>query len=577
MSLYYEAADLIKTLGNSQDSSLKSLVFSKPGSNGTKARKSNPTQLYALITESWKWSSILREVIERTGLLQQEKKLSPQLALVLVHDLLLAKKGIAASESHVLRQAVERHKARLRAELTKSRIRSGCASVEDLRLKLEQQGDGTGIESNVRNEDDGDQDITKWRHPRWLRINTLRTSSDILQKHELLDWRKVDSIEEVLSIQFSKLNRASMVYHVDKNIPNLLAFPSKTDLSSLLAYKRGELISQDKASCFPAYLLSSGNEFCGNILDACAAPGNKTTHIAAIVSEQPKRIASQSKKIRIYATERDTQRANVLTRMLQIAGAKQVEVYAGQDFFRLDPQKSPWKDVSAIILDPSCSGSGIVDRGQTMTFDLPSVVTTSDPDNRKTSGKNKKRKRGSINNGIDQPEPLLAENPIGANSIEPAESNTKVLELRLKSLAALQIKMLTFAFSFPKVQTITYSTCSIYNAENENVVVAALAADVSRDRGWRIMKRDEQVEGLKTWNKRGSLEACKTAGELHGLVDVDAKQMAEACIRCEPFTIEGTQGFFLAGFVRDSMTQIPKDCPVPYEEQQEEAWAGFDN
>lgn len=65
MSLYYDAASL---LGSGQSGSLKSRVF------GARNLKSPPTQVFALLTEASKWSEILAEIIEKSLLLQQEKK-----------------------------------------------------------------------------------------------------------------------------------------------------------------------------------------------------------------------------------------------------------------------------------------------------------------------------------------------------------------------------------------------------------------------------------------------------------------------------------------------------------------------
>ena len=67
MSLYYEAAPL---LAQGQPGSLKSRVF------GSKLNKSSPTQIFALISEASKWSAVLKEVVENSGLLQAERKVS---------------------------------------------------------------------------------------------------------------------------------------------------------------------------------------------------------------------------------------------------------------------------------------------------------------------------------------------------------------------------------------------------------------------------------------------------------------------------------------------------------------------
>lgn len=64
MSLYFDAA---RFLGQS-NSSLKSRVFSE------KNLKSQPSQIYALVIESRKWSPILKEIIDNSSLLALEKK-----------------------------------------------------------------------------------------------------------------------------------------------------------------------------------------------------------------------------------------------------------------------------------------------------------------------------------------------------------------------------------------------------------------------------------------------------------------------------------------------------------------------
>lgn len=67
MSLYYDAAPLL--LPNSdQAGSLKSRVFNSKG------HKSPPKQIFALVTEASKWSPVLSEVIEKSRLLQFERK-----------------------------------------------------------------------------------------------------------------------------------------------------------------------------------------------------------------------------------------------------------------------------------------------------------------------------------------------------------------------------------------------------------------------------------------------------------------------------------------------------------------------
>lgn len=67
MSLYYEAAAILANT-ESKGGSLKNRIF------GKKDLKSSPGAIYALVAETTKWSVVLKEVIEKSGILKLEKK-----------------------------------------------------------------------------------------------------------------------------------------------------------------------------------------------------------------------------------------------------------------------------------------------------------------------------------------------------------------------------------------------------------------------------------------------------------------------------------------------------------------------
>lgn len=69
MSLYYEAASVLANAEHA-GGSLKSRLYKQ------KDLKSSPAQLFALISEASKWSIVLKDVIEKCGLLREEKKVS---------------------------------------------------------------------------------------------------------------------------------------------------------------------------------------------------------------------------------------------------------------------------------------------------------------------------------------------------------------------------------------------------------------------------------------------------------------------------------------------------------------------
>ncbi|MCJ1352922.1 MAG: hypothetical protein MMC33_002906 [Icmadophila ericetorum] len=553
MSLYYEAEKFLAgTSGGSEKEgqaggSLKARIFN------AKNLKSTPSQVYALVTEASKWSSVLKEVIERAGILKFERKITPILALLLVHDLLLVKRGIAAPEKHVLRVAVEKYKARLRAEFTKERVKRGCGSLEEWRIQVEKEyfnaSSAQNLQETPTNADAQNGKVLnkKWAHPRWVRVNTLKTTLETQLATTFSKYRRVQTIDEVLEVAFD--SRAELVLHIDLHIPNLIALPSSTQLSTSPAYQQGLLILQDKASCFPAYLLDP-KPTDGDVIDACAAPGNKTTHLAALLGQ----LSDAEEVPRIWAYDKDKGRAGILKKIVNIAGAdKFVTTKAGQDFLRVDPNQEPWSKVGAVLLDPSCSGSGIVGRDDMPVFSLPVKETAG------VSLTSKKRKRKGTDFSKDKPvhigEPEEAADP------ETENGSSEKLRDRLKSLSAFQTKLLLHALSFPCARKVSYSTCSIHEEENEGVILAALESPIAQARGWRLLLRNEQVFGVKTWLIRGDPDG------FEGKDATAAKQLADACIRCRRGSKEGTQGFFVACFVRYGDLDV--------QALSEEEWEGF--
>lgn len=374
--------------------------------------------------------------------------------------------------------------------------------------------------------------------------------------------------EESLSTVSSLLG-STKAYFRDVNIPNLLALPPKVDLTQSAAYTNGEIIFQDKASCFPAYLLDIALED-GNIIDGCAAPGNKTTHLAAIVSEQ----RPTSTQPKVIAFERDKARASTLQKMVKLASADHfVSVKASADFLAAKPDSEEFSNVGAILLDPSCSGSGIVGRDEAIRMHLPSpfVGTVAESN----GNKSKKRKRAPDSRPVQKQDTTLS------LALDDSASEETVMEgkrtERLTALSAFQLRILTHAMRFPKARKITYSTCSIHFEENEGVVARALNSSVAKERGWTILARDLQVEGLKSWTKRGIWEQDKLMEGIE-IDDSQKEKVCDACIRCEKGTEEGTMGFFAAAFVRDdaqSEQVAVTKSDQPDMEVSEEEWHGF--
>jgi 25S rRNA (cytosine2278-C5)-methyltransferase len=392
---------------------------------------------------------------------------------------------------------------------------------------------------------------------------------------------------------------AAKAYVRDPNVPDLLATNAPTkDITYLDAYKSGRIILQDKASCFPAHLLlnsrpslsASSEKTCdGDFLDACAAPGNKTSHIASVLAAQTKASKDSSQpKTAIYACERDARRSETLQSMLDRAGAgRAVKVLAKQDFLALDPHDRRFKKVTHLLLDPSCSGSGILRRE-----DVPTLVLPKDPRKRQAGGSSAPADEVAGSGVKIGARKRKRSDSAHADTENPGSSAPQIIPdidaERLRKLSNLQTRIIEHAFTFPSAKVVTYSTCSIYAIENEIVALRALNSEIAKRRGWRVLKRDEQPDGLRVWPHRGDsmYEEAKEGivKEIGSAMKGKARgEFREACIRFIPGGADGTMGFFVVGFVRDPETAEDLNCDTTARsdsknnEQQDEGdeWQGF--
>ncbi|KAG8213065.1 S-adenosyl-L-methionine-dependent methyltransferase [Butyriboletus roseoflavus] len=406
MNFYFEASKVLERL-DAKQGSIKGLLSTLPAKNRTRTA--------ALVIETLKYKAILSDVITASKLLTEEKKItSLNLALVLVHDVLLSG-GIQAGDGPV-KQAVLRHKTRLRSELQRIKVKRGVKSVQELAHP-------------------GDERAA--RIPRYVRVNTLLWTTD-----EAIRYYQKEGFQ--MSDPFSSENSFSR----DQHVPDLLLFNPNRQFHNDVHYKTGKIILQDKASCFSAVVLAPPSNEHAVVIDATAAPGNKTSHLSA-------RMGGKGK---LYAFERDKRRFSTLKTMLAKASCKNVEAI-NIDFLNVDPSDPRYANATHILLDPSCSGSGIVNR-------------------------------------LDH----LLES-------EHEEDEERVE--RLNKLATFQLKIIKHAMKFPRVRRIVYSTCSIHAIENEGVVCEVLRSEEASRRNFKLAPPEEV---LPSWHRRGLPDELETPG-----------------------------------------------------------------
>ncbi|TFY60812.1 hypothetical protein EVG20_g7282 [Dentipellis fragilis] len=476
MNFYFEAAKTLDRL-DAKEGSIKGVLSTLP----EKDRK----RTAALVIETLKYKSVLMDVVVASKLLKEERKITSQnLALVLVHDVLLSKNGIQAG-SGPIKQAILRHKARLNGEFQKAKIKRGARSNEQL--------------AQV-------EDARAAKIPRYVRVNTLKCSDDAARKAFSAQGYTVGD----------PLDASTKSFSPDEHIPHLYLFPPQMQFHDDPLYTSGKIILQDKASCFPAAVLAPPAHADSRVIDATAAPGNKTSHLSALMGNKGKsasRTPPTALRLRARPEEVcDPQYHAWQGRLQQRRDAEHRFSHFSPAVLRSD-HGAGISDIGAwmharSLLDPSCSGSGIVNR-------LDYLLDTE-------------------------------------------EENADSQDERLTKLSTFQLMMIKHAMKFPSVEKIVYSTCSVHAVENEHVVMQAINSDEAARGGFALASR---ADVLPSWHRRGLPDILK-----------DGLDEADSLVRCSPGQ-DATNGFFVSCFVRRGASD-PSDFGYQIEQQSEDPILG---
>lgn len=237
--------------------------------------------------------------------------------MILTYELVEERPSMA---SVALQEPIRKSKTRLRAEYVKAK------------LKIPLQLDQSDCESMAA------------LIPRYARVNTIKMSIE-----ECVRTLGTQGFAEITAGCITSKNAdptGSRLFSRDEHIEGLLVFAPGTDLTKNSLYKGGALVLQDKASCMPPFILAPSPGGC--VVDACAAPGNKTSQLAALVGAEGA----------VFAFERDPKRHAILSASMKKHGCARVVPTLG-DFLKTNP--SHYAKVEYALVDPSCSGSGILD------------------------------------------------------------------------------------------------------------------------------------------------------------------------------------------------------------------------
>lgn len=147
---------------------------------------------------------------------------------------------------------------------------------------------------------------------------------------------------------FSRLARAGMSPSPCRYAPDGIVLSEPSGVHADPGFRSGEYLVMDEGAQLIAPLLSpSGGE---KILDACAAPGGKTTHLAALAGGSA----------RIMAVDVSEGRLRLLRETITRTGA--MEVTARRHDFRAGPLPQAASLFDKVLVDAPCTGMGVIRR-----------------------------------------------------------------------------------------------------------------------------------------------------------------------------------------------------------------------
>ena len=247
-------------------------------------------------------------------------------------------------------------------ELAKREARAGHGMVNAILRRAAREGPAALL--GPLGDGTPEQAALKHSHPEWVARMWWRT----LGPEQALALMAADNEPSEVALRANTLvgepaelaARLPVASHGDPELPEALVLEEPFDLYGSPLWARGALIAQSRAAMLVARTLAP--EPGERVLDLCAAPGGKATHLAALMQGRGE----------LVAVERDRRRAGVLARTAERMGAGNVRVEvadaarpreeAAFDRVLVDPPVQRPGDVAGAAR-PALAHAGGLDRG----------------------------------------------------------------------------------------------------------------------------------------------------------------------------------------------------------------------
>jgi 16S rRNA (cytosine967-C5)-methyltransferase len=198
-----------------------------------------------------------------------------------------------------------------------------------------------------------ESDEARWNHPAWL-IERLRRdwpddADAILEANNQRApmWLRANARRATASRYRERLAGAGIDAALLEGVPDALRLAEPRSVDELPGFGDGDASVQDAAAQIAARWLMQGEP--RRVLDACAAPGGKSGHLAELGGDDFELVAVDSDAERLARVRENHERLGLPATIVAGDASKPGEWWNGEPF-------------DAILLDAPCSATGVIRR-----------------------------------------------------------------------------------------------------------------------------------------------------------------------------------------------------------------------
>ncbi|MCP4000768.1 MAG: 16S rRNA (cytosine(967)-C(5))-methyltransferase RsmB [Gammaproteobacteria bacterium] len=220
-----------------------------------------------------------------------------------------------------------------------------------------------------------------YQHPQWLieklQVDWPRDWEDIIAagNKQAPMWVRINTKQHEPALWLDRLQHTGVAATTPvSTMPGAVLLDAPLMVQELPGFSLGDCSVQDLASQLAAHFLQAGPGM--RVLDACAAPGGKATHVLELCPDIKELVAVDKSEQRLSRVQENLER-------LGFDNKDQVTLIEGD---ALDPEKW-WKEsrdkagFDRILVDAPCSATGVIRRHPDIRFlrrtgDISSLVET---------------------------------------------------------------------------------------------------------------------------------------------------------------------------------------------------------